>query len=102
MLVPAVCSLSLVPRPTPGTRQQAGGPVGSHCGPSSLSFVATRSLHPPWNGAMLHCWPLPIDEIAQDGKEIRHRFAPTRLTVLYDAERDTLPRDGARLLHQFG
>ena len=49
---------------------------------------------------MLQCWPLPIDEIAQDGKEIRHRFAPTRLTVLNDAERDALLRDVARLIHQ--
>src|SRR6266567_1326069 len=98
MLVPTACSPSLWLQPTPGTRQRAGGPIELHRRPSSparspqrkpvgLSFVVTRSLHPPWNGAMLHCWPLPIDEIAQDGKEIRHRFAPTRLTVLNDAER---------------
>ena len=51
---------------------------------------------------MLQCWPLPIDEIAQDGKEIRHRFAPTRLTVLNDAKRDTLSRHVARLMHELG
>ena len=51
---------------------------------------------------MLQCWPLPIDEIAQDGKEIRHRFAPTRLTVSNDAERDTLPRHVTRPIDELG
>ncbi len=51
---------------------------------------------------MLQCWPLLIDEIAQDGKEVWHRFASTRLTVLNDAERDSLPRHVARLIYELG